>query len=132
MMASPAVTWKAWVVLLLPERGRCQEKHGREKATVRRLRFKRVVTRLVRVAYQVARAGGLCVYRLPAWNPWQHEFLRGADALHTRSPRRHLPRSSAPFLDTGIGRSRFARATHQNNLRFADGEQTTERPPPDR
>ena len=88
-MASLAWTLKTWFALLLPERGRWKEKHGREKATVLRMEFKRFVNAFVRVPCQVLRTGRRLVYRLPAWNPWQHVSLRGVDALHTMSIWRH-------------------------------------------
>ena len=88
-MASLAWTLKTWFALLLPERGRWKEKHGREKATVLRMEFKRFVNAFVRVPCQVLRTGRRLVYRLPAWNPWQHVSLRGVDALHTMSVWRH-------------------------------------------
>ena len=89
VMASLAWTLKAWFALLLPERGRWNKKHRREKATVLRMGFKRFVNVFVRVPCQVVRTGGRLVYRLLAWNPWQHVFLRGVDALHTMSTWRH-------------------------------------------
>ena len=89
VMASLAWTLKAWFALLLPERGRWREKRRREKATVLRMEFKRFVNAFVRVPCQVVRSGRRLVYRLLAWNPWQHVFLRGVDALHTMSAQRH-------------------------------------------
>jgi len=87
VMASLAWTLKAWFALLLPERGRWGQKHGCEKATVLRMGFKRFVNAFVRVPCQVVRTGRRLIYRLLAWNPWQHVFLRGVDALHTMSAR---------------------------------------------
>jgi hypothetical protein len=89
VMASLAWTLKAWFALLLPERGRWKQKHRKEKATVLRMGFKRFVNAFVRVPCQVVQTGGRLVYRLLAWNPWQHVFLRGVDALHTMSTQRH-------------------------------------------
>lgn len=89
VMASLAWTLKAWFALLLPERGRWKQKHGCEKATVLRMGFKRFVNAFVRVPCQVVRTGRRLVYRLLAWNPWQHVFLRGVDALHTMTLWRH-------------------------------------------
>jgi hypothetical protein len=88
VMASLAWTLKAWFALLLPERGRWKEKHSREKDSVLRMGFKRFVNAFVRVPCQVVRTGRRLVYRLLAWNPWQHVFLRGVDALHTMSTQR--------------------------------------------
>ena len=89
VMASLAWTLKAWFALLLPERGRWKERHRREKATVLRMGFKRFVNAFVRVPCQVVRTSRRLVYRLLAWNPWQHVFLRGVDALCTMPDRRH-------------------------------------------
>ena len=89
VMAALAWTLKAWFALLLPERGRWKQKHRCEKATVLRMEFKRFVNAFVRVPCQVMRSGRRLVYRLLAWNPWQHVFLRGVDALHTMSTWRH-------------------------------------------
>ncbi len=89
VMASLAWTLKAWFALILPERGRWKQKHGKEKATVLRMGFKRFVNSFVRVPCQVVRSGGRLIYRLLAWNPWQQVFLRGVDALCTMSSWRH-------------------------------------------
>jgi hypothetical protein len=89
VMASLGWTLKAWFALLLPERGRWKEKHTREKDSVLRMGFKRFVNTFVRVPCQVVRTSRRLVYRLLAWNPWQHVFLRGVDALHAISTLRH-------------------------------------------
>jgi len=89
VMASVAWTLKAWFALLLPERGRWKEKHRKEKATVLHMGFKRFVNTFVRVPCQIVRSGRRLIYRLLAWNPWQHVFLRGVDAIHDMSTWRH-------------------------------------------
>jgi len=89
VMASLAWTFKAWFALLLPEGGRWKEKYRLEKATVLGMGFKRFVNAFVRMPCQVVRSSGRLVYRLLAWNPWQHVFLRGVDALNTMSSWRH-------------------------------------------
>jgi hypothetical protein len=81
VMASLAWTLKAWFALLLPERGRWQERRRREKRQVLTMEFKRFVNAFVRVPCQVVRTGRRLVYRLLAWNPWQAVFLRGVAAL---------------------------------------------------
>jgi hypothetical protein len=83
VMASLAWSLKAWFALLLPEGGRWKQRHRREKDSVLRMGFKRFVNTLVRVPCQIVRTGRRLVYRLLSWNPWQHVFLRGADALCT-------------------------------------------------
>ena len=89
VMASPAWTRKAWFALLLPEEGRWKQKHRGEKTTVLRMGFKRFGNAFVRVPCPVVRTGRRLVYRLLAWNPWQHVFLRGVDALHAMPTWRH-------------------------------------------
>ena len=63
--------------------------HRGEKTAVLRRGLKRFVNAYVRVPCQVVRTGRRLVYRLLAWNPWQHVFLRGVDALQTMSAWRH-------------------------------------------
>lgn len=89
VMASLAWTLKAWFALLLPQTGRWATKHKAEKERVLRMEFKRFVNAFVRVPCQVVRSGRRIVYRLLSWNPWQHVFLRGVDALQTMSTWRH-------------------------------------------
>ena len=89
VMASPAWIFKAWFALLLPEAGRWKQKHRKQKTAVLRMGFKRFVNGFMRVPCQVVRTGRRLVYRLLAWNPWQHVFLRGVDALHAMSPYRY-------------------------------------------
>lgn len=81
VMGSLAWTLKAWFALRLPESGRWKQKHRHEKMSVLRMGFKRFVDSFLRVPCQVLRSGRRIVYRLLAWNPWQHVFLRGVDAL---------------------------------------------------
>ena len=81
VMASLAWTLKAWLALLLPERGRWKDKHKSEKQKVLTMEFKTFVNAFIRVPCQIVRQGRRIVYRLLAWNPWQHVFLRAVDAL---------------------------------------------------
>ncbi|MFQ5807927.1 MAG: transposase, partial [Phycisphaerae bacterium] len=81
VMAALAWSLKAWFTLLLPERGRWKEKYRAEKRRVLTMEFKRFVNAFIRVPCQIVRTGRRIIYRLLAWNPWQHVFLRGADAL---------------------------------------------------
>ena len=84
VMASLAWTLKAWFALLLPESGRWAVEHGREKLALLKMEFKTFLNAIMRVPAQVARTGRRVVFRLLAWNPWQHVFLRGLDQLHGR------------------------------------------------
>ncbi len=81
VMTSLAQTLKAWFALILPERGRWKAKHRDEKWSVLRMQFKTFLNAFVRVPCQIVRTGGRIVFRLLAWNRWQHVFLRGVDAL---------------------------------------------------
>jgi hypothetical protein len=81
VMAALAWSLKAWFALLLPERGRWKEKHRAEKRQVLTMEFKRFVNAFLRVPCQIVRAGRRIVYRLLAWNSWQHVFVRGLEAL---------------------------------------------------
>jgi hypothetical protein len=82
VMASLAWTLKAWFALSLPETGRWAEKHRSEKQCVLKMEFKRFLNAFMRVPCQIVRGARRVVYRLLAWNPWQHVFLRAVDALH--------------------------------------------------
>jgi Transposase DDE domain group 1 len=81
VMASLAWSLKAWFALLLPERGRWKEKFRAEKRQVLTMEFKRFINAFIRVPCQIVRAGRRIIYRLLAWNPWQHVFVRGLAAL---------------------------------------------------
>jgi hypothetical protein len=81
VMASLAWTLKAWFALMLPEAGRWRDKHRTEKQSVLKMEFKRFCNAFLRVPCQIIRQAGRVVYRLLAWNPWQHVFLRAVDEL---------------------------------------------------
>jgi len=81
VMASLAWTLKAWLALLLPAQGRWREKHEAEKKTVLRMEFKRFVDTFLRIPAQIIKTGRRIVYRLLAWNPYQHVFLRAVEVF---------------------------------------------------
>lgn len=81
VMASLAWTLKAWFALMLPETGRWADRHRAEKQSVLKMEFKRFCNAFLRVPCQIVRQAGRIVYRLLAWNPWQHVFLRAVDEL---------------------------------------------------
>ena len=81
VMASLAWTLKAWFALSLPEKGRASARHASEKRSVLKMEFKTFLNAFMRMPCQIIRTGRRIVYRLLAWNPWQHVFLRGVDAL---------------------------------------------------
>jgi len=82
VMAALAWTLKAWFALLLPETGRWATRYAAEKATVLRMEFKTFLNAFMRIPVQVVRTSRRLVFRLLAWNPWQHVLLRGVDQLH--------------------------------------------------
>jgi hypothetical protein len=81
VMASLAWSLKAWAALLLPEEGRWQEKHREEKRKLLRMDFTTFRCALMKVPSQILSTGRRIVYRLLAWNPWQHVFFRLLDQL---------------------------------------------------
>jgi hypothetical protein len=81
VMASLAWSLKAWAALLLPEQGRWKEKHQEEKRRLLRMDFATFRHALIHVPAQIVRTGRRIVYRLLAWNPWQHVFFRLLDQL---------------------------------------------------
>jgi hypothetical protein len=87
VMASLAWTLKAWLALNLPESPRWRQKHQHEKRMLLRMEFRTFVNRFMHVPCQVIKGGRRIVYRLLAWNEWQHVFLRGVEALRARPTR---------------------------------------------
>jgi hypothetical protein len=81
VMASLAWSLKAWMALLLPEGGRWKEKHEEEKRKLLRMDFATFRRALLCVPAQIVRTGRKIIYRLLAWNPWQHVFFRLLDQL---------------------------------------------------
>jgi hypothetical protein len=81
VMASVAWSLKAWSALLLPERGRWKKKHREEKQTLLKMEFATFRQAMIQVPAQIVRTGRRIVYRLLAWNPWQHVFFRLLDQL---------------------------------------------------
>lgn len=81
VMASVAWSLKAWSALLLPEQGRWGKKHREEKQTLLKMEFPTFLQAMVQLPAQIVRTGRRIVYRLLAWNPWQHVFFRLLDQL---------------------------------------------------
>ena len=81
VMTALAWTLKAWFALLLPEGGRWADRYAAEKIAVLSMEFKAFVNAFLRVPAQVVRTSRRLVFRLLAWNPWQHVFLRAVDHL---------------------------------------------------
>ena len=81
VMGSLAWSLKAWAALVLPEEGRWQEKHRAEKHKLLRMDFTTFRRAVVNIPAQIVRTGGKILFRLLAWNPWQHVFFRLLDQL---------------------------------------------------
>ena len=86
VMGSLAWSLKAWAALVLPEDGRWPEKHREEKRKLLRMDFTTFRQAMMNVPAQILSTGRRIVYRLLAWNPWQHVFFRLLD--HLRHPLR--------------------------------------------
>ena len=81
VMASLAWSLKAWAALVLPEDGRWKERYREEKGKLLRMDFGTFRHAMMNVPAQILSAGRRIVYRLLAWNPWQHVFFRLLDQL---------------------------------------------------
>jgi hypothetical protein len=86
VMGSLAWSLKAWAALVLPEDGRWPEKHREEKRKLLRMDFTTFRQAMMNVPAQILSTGRRIIYRLLAWNPWQHVFFRLLD--HLRQPLR--------------------------------------------
>lgn len=82
LMASLALTLKAWSALWLPETGRWQDKRRAEKYKLLRMEFRTFVNTLIRVPCQIVKTGHRLVYRVLSWNDSQPLFWRLAEVLH--------------------------------------------------
>ena len=82
-MVMTALAWnlKAWWALCLPESGPWREPHRAQKQTVLKMEFKRFVQAFIAIPCQIVRTARRIVYRILAWNPWQHVFYRFARTL---------------------------------------------------
>jgi hypothetical protein len=67
--------------LVLPETGRWQKARQEEKRRLLRMDFGTFRAAMMNLPAQVISAGRRIVYRLLAWNPWQHVFFRLLDQL---------------------------------------------------
>jgi len=81
VMGSLAWSLKAWATLVLPETGRWRDLHQEEKRKLLRMDFSTFRAAMMRIPAQILSTGRRIVYRLLAWNPWQHVFFRLLDQL---------------------------------------------------
>ena len=79
VMSSLAWSMKAWLALMLPERGRWKEKYRAEKEKVLRMGFRGFINEFVLIPAQVIKGGRRIVIRLLGWNRMQHIFLRAVE-----------------------------------------------------
>jgi hypothetical protein len=68
---------------MLPVQTRWQEQHKEERDRVLRMEFRTFVQAFIMIPAQIITAGRRIIYRLLAWNPWQHVFFRLLDAFQT-------------------------------------------------
>jgi len=81
VMGSLAWSLKTWSALMLPETGHWRELHREEKRKLLRMDFSTFRAAMTRIPAQILSTGRRIVYRLLAWNPWQHVFFRLLDQL---------------------------------------------------
>jgi hypothetical protein len=78
------IRWRGAVVWCARSTGACiswAKKRFAEKRQLLTMEFKRFLNAFIRVPAQIVRTGRRVLYRLLAWNPWQHVFLRAAEVL---------------------------------------------------
>lgn len=80
VMAALAWSIKAWVGMSLPIAPRWHDRHVHERETIIRMEFRTFVAAFVMMPAQIVRTGRRIIYRLLSWSPWQHIFLRFAEA----------------------------------------------------
>ena len=81
VMASLAWSIKSWVALLMPITLRWNERHQEERRRLLTMEFRTFLAAFVNVPCQIIKTGRRIVYRLLAWNQWQHAFFRLLDAV---------------------------------------------------
>jgi hypothetical protein len=82
VISSMAWSLKAWSALLLPEKGRWNEKHREEKRKLLRMDFSTYRNAWMNIPAQIVRGSRRIVYRFLSWNPWQSAFFRLLDVLN--------------------------------------------------
>jgi len=80
VMASLAWSLKAWVALWLPVSPRWRQRHEEDRWRLLRMDFRTFLAAFVHLPCQILTTGRRIIYRLLAWNPWQHIFFRFVDA----------------------------------------------------
>jgi hypothetical protein len=83
VMAALAWSLKAWMALRLPVHPLWKAKHLAERNKILRMDFRTFINSFIAVPCQIIKTGRRIVYRLLAWNPYQHTFFRFLDAFET-------------------------------------------------
>jgi hypothetical protein len=78
VMASPGWSLKAWIALTLSIHARWRERHVEEQRQLLRMELRTFLAAFINVPCQILRTSRRLVYRLLAWNLWQHVFFRFA------------------------------------------------------
>lgn len=79
VMASLAWSLKAWLALLLPAEGREKAKQQAENDGVLRMEFRTFVSAFILIPVQLVKTGRRLLFRILAWNPHLHVFLRAVE-----------------------------------------------------
>jgi hypothetical protein len=82
VMASLALTLKAWCALLLPTpKGRWHGRYRTERQELLKMEFKRFVNSIIQLPCQIVKTGRRIIYRLLSWNPWASSLVRLSEAM---------------------------------------------------
>lgn len=82
-MVSASLAWsiKAWAALMLSCSPRWRTLHVRQQQIVLRMDFRTFINGFINVPAQIVRTGRRTIYRLLAYNPFQHLFFRLLDGI---------------------------------------------------
>lgn len=81
VMASLAWSLKAWMALSAPVSPRWRERHEQQREEMLRMEFRTFTNAIINIPAQIIRTGRKIVYRLLAWNPWEHFLFRFLDVI---------------------------------------------------
>jgi hypothetical protein len=81
VITSLAWSLKGWLALLLPINPRWADLHRQQRRRVLTMEFRTFVAAFINVPCQIVNAGRRIIYRLLAWNEWQHVLFRALDAI---------------------------------------------------
>jgi len=81
VMASIACSLSVWMRMLLPEEGRWEDRHRKEKKAALRMSYGRFLNAMMSIPAQVVRQARRVTFRLLAWKPHAHLLLRLSQRL---------------------------------------------------